>query len=296
MTTFKASIALAALGVSSLVSAHDHGNTSEFKVTEIKPHYYLMQGKGGNILASKGDDGVLIIDTDYGDMSDALLNQLKKWPEPLKYVINTHWHADHTGGNAAAGIKADIIAHDSVRDMLSHDQTLSFFNANIKAQKKEGLPSITFDDDMNLYFNDVKWVLKHLPAGHTNGDIVVSIDNGSLIHMGDHFFNGFFPFVDVEHGGRVDGMARNITAMLDSIPDDATIVPGHGPVGTKKDLVAFRDMLDGTYAEVKAMMDTGLDLEAIQKKGLSDRWDSWSGFIPEDKWISLVFDSIQADS
>ena len=102
--------------------------------------------------------------------------------------------------------------------------------------------------------------------------------------------------VDVEHGGRVDGMAKNITSLLDSIPEDATIIPGHGPIGTKKELIEFRDMLDGTYAEVKAMIDTGLDLEAIQSKGLSDRWDSWSGFIPEDKWIGLVFASIQADA
>ena len=274
-----------------LAESH-HAPEKQFKVSEIKPGFHFLQGKGGNILLSEGDDGLLIVDADYQDMSPALEKALGSFDKKLKYVLNTHWHGDHTQGNKALGHHATIVAHDNVHKRLSTRQEVKLFNMVSEPYPKHALPDVTYEKAMTLYFNNHAIRLIHLPAGHTDGDTVVFFEGENLIHMGDHFFNGFFPFVDVDAGGNVRGMANNITSLLDAINDNTVIVPGHGPIANKKDLIAFRDMLLGTAREIEEKMKTKSMVE-IQQEGLSEKWKPWTkGFLAEAKWIKIVHDSL----
>ena len=219
---------------------------------------------------------------------------LATFKQPLQYVLNTHWHGDHTQGNKALGHQATIVAHDNVYKRLNSKQEVKLFNMVSEPYPKHALPDITFDHQMTLHFNNHAIKVKHLPNGHTDGDSVVIFKDLNIIHMGDHFFNGFYPFVDVDSGGRVRGVAKNVTRLLKQIDDKTMIVPGHGPVASKNDLIAFRDMLLGTANEVEAMMKD-MSLEKIQAAGLRAQWDDWQdGFLNEATWIKIVFDSLSA--
>jgi glyoxylase-like metal-dependent hydrolase (beta-lactamase superfamily II) len=274
-----------------------HSESPSFSVSELGSEFYLLQGKGGNILASKGADGVLLIDSDYADMSPALESTLSELGGELQYVINTHWHGDHTQGNQTLGKTADIIAHDNVYTRLNSKQEIKLFNMVSEPYPSHALPDITFDSKLTLRFNGQTIELVHAANGHTDGDSVVFFDDANIVHMGDHFFNGIFPFVDVETKGSVRGTAKNIESLLGRIKDDTQIIPGHGPLANKADLIAFHDMLLGTAAEVELMMKDGKSLEAIQKAGLSDTWDSWAGgFLDEPTWIAIVHSSLEADA
>lgn len=266
-----------------------------FKISEIQTGFHFLQGKGGNILLSEGDDGLLIVDADYQDMSPALEATLNTFKQDLKYVINTHWHGDHTQGNKSLGHHATIVAHDNVYERLSTRQEVKIFNMVSEPYPKHALPEITYTERLTLRFNGHAIRLIHLPFGHTDGDTVVFFEEANIIHLGDHFFNGFFPFVDVAAGGNVRGMASNITKLLETIKDDTVIVPGHGPIANKPDLITFRDMLLGTADEVEAMMKTK-SLAEIQQQGLSEKWKPWTkGFLAEPKWIGIVYDSLKTN-
>jgi len=270
-------------------ASHEH--SPSFTSTQITPQITLLQGKGGNVAALTGEQGTLIIDDDYQDMSPALKTALKPLGglEKLTYVINTHWHGDHTGGNKALGEHTTIIAHDNVRKRLLTRQEIKLFNMVSEPYPSVALPSVTYEKSMRLYFNDEEVELLHLAKGHTDGDSVVIFKKANVVHMGDHFFNGFFPFVDASSGGNVLTMAKNVTIMLDRIDENTTIIPGHGPLAKKADLAAFRDMLLGTAKEVQTMKNKGMNLETMQAEGLSDKWDSWTdGFLNTKTWISII--------
>ncbi len=273
-----------------------HTKSHGFKVMNIKNGFYFLQGKGGNILVSDGTDGLLIVDADYFDMSKGLEKTLETFGKDLKYILNTHWHGDHTQGNKSLGHHATIIAHDNVHKRLSTKQEVKLFNMVSEPYPAHALPDITYSDTLSLHFNGHKIKVLHLAGGHTDGDSVIFYEADNLIHLGDLFFNGFFPFVDVDAGGNVKRMAANLTQLLDTvIKEDTVIIPGHGPLAKKADLVAFRDMLIGTSAEVEAMMKES-ELEAIQAKGLSGKWEAWTkGFLNEATWIKIVYDSLKSE-
>jgi len=275
---------------------HDHHAASPtFKTTEVTKNITMLQGKGGNIAILKGEQGLLMIDDDYKAMSTSLMQTLETFggKEQLAYIINTHWHGDHTEGNLALGKYSPIIAHDNVRKRLLSAQEIKLFNMRSEPYPKHALPSITYSKSLTLHINDETVELKHFANGHTDGDSVVFFKNANTVHMGDHFFNGIYPFVDIEHGGNVLGMAKNIDAILKEMKNDTKIIPGHGPLGNKKDLKAFHDMLVGTSQEVKNFNDKSLSLEEIQTQGLSKQWTSWSnGFLSEKVWISIVYNSL----
>ena len=279
-----------------LVSADSHHKKSPtFKSTKLTDSIYMLQGKGGNLGLIKGEQGLLLIDADYKVMSDALKTELTRYGgvEKLTYLINTHWHGDHTQGNDALGHHAQIIAHDNVRARLLTTQEIKLFKMVSQPYAKHALPSITYDSRMTLHINGEEIEVVHFPDGHTDGDSVVFFKNSNVVHMGDHFFSGFFPFIDVAHGGNVLNMAKNIKSILPMLNDKTQVIPGHGPLSTKKDLQAFHDMLVGTSAEVEAMKKKGISLESIKAKGLSGKWKSWTnGFIPSDVWIGIVHSSL----
>ena len=209
----------------------------------------------------------------------------------LQFVLNTHWHGDHVGGNVEFGREAPIIAHTNVRQRLSTVQKL--FDQTIDPLPKDGLPVITFDDSLSIHFNGEEIHVLHFPHGHTDGDCVVFFKKSNVVHMGDHHFAGMFPFVDLDHGGDVVGMARNVKAIIDRVPPDVKIIPGHGPLSTLDDLKTYHHMLTGTTAFVRKRMDEGKTVEQITAEGLPGKWDAWAnGFINTDKWIATIFESL----
>lgn len=258
----------------------------------------MLQGKGGNIGVLTGEQGTVLIDDDYGVMSSALIQALEPFggTEKLTYIINTHWHGDHTEGNKALGKHAPIVAHENVRQRLLTHQEIKLFGMVSEPYPAAALPSLTYSQTMNLYINNEHLQIIHLPKGHTDGDSVVYFEKANVIHMGDHLFNGFFPFVDVENGGNVLTMATNLENILPLINDSTVIIPGHGPLANKADVIAFIDMLRGTSAEVQTMKNDGLSLADIQKKGLSTTWDDWTdGFLSSEQWIGIVYSSLWAN-
>lgn len=283
------------MGSSALAENH-HQQSKKYRVQQLTEDISILQGKGGNIGLLTGDQGLLMIDDDYRSMSPALQKTLQKFggEDKLTYIINTHWHGDHTEGNHHFGHHATIIAHDNVRERLLTSQEVKLFNMKTEPYPEHALPSITYEQALTLYINDEEVELLHLAGGHTDGDSVVFFKKANLVHMGDLYFNGFYPFVDIQNGGNVARMAENVGQVLELIDDKTIIIPGHGPVSNKAELTAFKMMLEGTLAEVKAMHDKGMNLGQMQLKGLSPKWQSWTaGFLSTSVWIGILHSSLE---
>jgi glyoxylase-like metal-dependent hydrolase (beta-lactamase superfamily II) len=260
-------------------------------VTPIKDGLYLLQGRGGNVVASTGDDGVLLVDDDYSQYQPAYLQAVKHLgADGVRFIVNTHWHGDHAGGNAAWGEAGSVImAHDNVRLRLSTRQDIKAFNRVIEPQPPSAWPLVTFADSLALHVNGETVEVQHFPSGHTDGDSMVFFLEPNLVHTGDHYFKDRFPFVDLGSGGSVGGFIDNVSALLQRVDADTVIVPGHGGLANRADLQRYHDMLLETRAEVRAMQAEGMDLAAIQARGLDAKWDSWgSGFINAERWISFI--------
>lgn len=272
-----------------------HEEDKSFSVTEVVSNLYMLQGLGGNIAVMTGEDGLVIIDDDYKKMSAALKKALQQFggEEKLAYIINTHWHGDHTEGNIALGHNAPIVAHDNVRVRLSEKNEIALFNMKSDPYPEHALPDITYSETLTLHINDDAISLIHYPSSHSDGDSAIIFKQANVLHTGDLFFNGFFPFVDTANGGNVKKLARSIEHLLGLLPDDVVIIPGHGPLADKNDLEEHLAMLEGSIEEVTTMKNQGLSLAEIQEKGLSNRWERWSkGMMPEKTWIQLVFESL----
>ena len=264
----------------------------EIKAIKAAGTVYMLEGSGGNLGVSVGADGLLLIDDQYlplADMIKVALGKLSKGK--LAFVLNTHWHGDHVGGNQAFGKEATIIAQTNVRRRVTNPQTL--FDRKIEPLPKEGWPVITFDDSLSIHFNDEEIRAIHLPHGHTDGDTVVFFMGSNVIHMGDDLFNGMFPFVDLDHGGDVVNLAHNVQAVIDLAKPDVKIIPGHGPLANLDDLKTFHRMLIETTQAVRDAMEAGKSLDEIKKAGVPDQWKSWgNGFIKTDRWIETVHRSL----
>jgi glyoxylase-like metal-dependent hydrolase (beta-lactamase superfamily II) len=201
-------------------------------------------------------------------------------------VVNTHVHGDHTGGNRVFGKEATIIAQTNVRKRLAAGQE--------QPEPKEALPVVTFENGITLWFNGEEIEVLHVPHGHTDGDAVVFFKGSNVVHMGDQFFNGRFPFIDVKSGGDVAGYAKNVADLLARIPADAKVIPGHGPLGTVSDLKKFNAMLIATTELVKAEVAKGMTLEEAKKAGLPAEWKTWAwGFVPTERWVETLYTSLK---
>ena len=287
---------VAVLSLSSSVSFAEHHQLSlSFTEVEVTSNIAMLQGKGGNLALLSGEQGLVLVDDDYQEMSSALTAVItaKGGLNKLTYLINTHWHGDHTGGNLVLGEQATIVAHDNVRTRLLSAQEIKLFNMKSQPYPEHALPSVTYANSLSLHINDEHIQLLHLANGHTDGDSVVFFKQANVVHMGDHFFNGIFPFVDVGTGGNVFTLTENIAHVLDLIDDKTKVIPGHGPLANKQDLKDFHTMLVSTSSAVKMMANKGQSLEQIQVEGLGVRWSSWSkGFLSEAVWISIIHSSL----
>ena len=256
----------------------------EIKPQAVSGSVHMLIGSGGNIGVSTGPDGILIVDDQFAPLAEKIETALGTLDKgPLKFVLNTHWHGDHTGGNAYFGRKGHIIAQDNVRKRL----------ADKKDTPKEALPVITFDQTMSVHFNGEEIRLIHLGPGHTDGDTVVYFTKSGAVHMGDLFFNARFPFVDLGSGGDVAGLQANIEAVLKWLPADAKVIPGHGNLGTRADLETYLEMLKETTGLVKKAIAEGKTLEQVKAAGLPEKYKEWgSGFINTSRWLEISYNSL----
>ena len=249
---------------------------------------------GGNVLVSNGPDGMLIIDDKVPEMTNKLVLKLNEIGgiEKLKFVLNTHWHFDHAGGNARLGKDAIIVAHANVRKRLSTEQRLDAFNMVLPPQPKEAWPVITYEQGASIHFNGEELKLTHLAGGHTDTDSVVYFTESNVLHTGDLFFNGLFPFVDVQNGGSVTGVMENVAWIIAHYPADVTIVPGHGPVATMDDLKTFHEMLGETIGHVRDLIAAGRNAEEIKAAGVPAKWKGWAGILNEATWNAIIHASL----
>jgi len=268
----------------------------EIKVTKVAGNVYMLEGAGGNIGVSVGPDGILIVDDQFAPLADKIKAALKTLGEgKLKFVLNTHYHGDHTGGNIAFGPDAPIIAQTNVRKRLSEEQKSKFFNRTTPASPKEALPVITFDNAVSVFFNGEEIKVIHFPHGHTDGDSVIFFTGSNVVHMGDDFFNGRFPVVDLEAGGDVEGMTKNIGDIISKLPAGVKIIPGHGALSDAEGLKTFHNMLVQTTDIVRKRMAAGKTLDQIKAEGLPEEWKTWGGgFIKTDLWLTLIYTSLSA--
>ena len=280
-------------------SVFAHGDESHFakkqdvtvKTTKVNGNVYMLQGRGGNVGALVGMEGILIVDDDYKAVSEKLAAALRELGSASpKYILNTHWHGDHTEGNLFFGKESVIVAHANVRKRLLDPPVI--FGQKTPAYPSFALPSVTYNESMSLHFagEDVKLV--HFPNGHTDGDTVVFFPKANVVHFGDHFFKGFFPFVDLDSGGSVQGVINNVAALIKEIPADAKLIPGHGGLATLADLKEYHAALVDTSNIVQERMKQKQTLEQIKTAGLPEKYKTWgSGFIKTDMWIEILYRS-----
>ncbi len=263
--------------------------------TDLGDGLYMLQGRGGNVGVLAGDDGVFVIDSQYADMAPGILSAINEVAgEKPRYLVNTHWHGDHTGGNAIIGeTGATIIAHNGVRDRVTVDVTRDFFGqeSTTPAAPEEAWPVITFNDQMTLYLNGQTVRLIHAPDAHTDGDTFIYFEEANVLHTGDLMFNGMFPFVDITSGGSFSGFVAASQAMADTINDETRIIPGHGALGSKSDIGATLAMLEGVMSAVQAEIDAGKDIDAVLEAAPLTPWvDDWAtGFMTEPRFTRLVY-------
>ncbi len=266
----------------------------EIKTIPVRGNVHMLEGQGGNIGVSAGEDGILIVDSQFAPLADKIRAALKSInAAKLKFLLNTHYHGDHTGGNRVFGPELTIIAHRNVRQRLMTEQRRG--DQPIPPEPKEAWPVITVEQSLSLYFNGEEIKVMHLPSGHTVGDCVIFFTGAYVVHMGDDFFVGRFPYVDLRAGGSVQGLTKNIEQVIAQLPADVKIIPGHGPVSTLDDLKSYHRMLVQTTDFIQKKMKAGKDLKAIQAEGLPAEWKDWgSGFIPAERWIETVQQSFAA--
>jgi glyoxylase-like metal-dependent hydrolase (beta-lactamase superfamily II) len=291
-TSILLTTALAASLAAASAFAQDFSKV-EIKVEKVAGNVYMLTGAGGNIGVCAGEDGIVIIDDQFTPLAPKIRAALKSISDkPIRFIINTHYHGDHTGGNEFFGAEGTIIAQENVRKRLASGSSV---RGNVTPPAAKGaLPIITFNDHATVHLNGEDIRAVYFPAGHTDGDSVIEFPAAKVVHMGDDFFNGTFPFVDVQNGGSVRGMIRNVETMVSRIDDATKVIPGHGPLGDRKSLAAFGAALKGTVDVVTAGVKAGKTLDQLKAEKVLAPWDSWGqGFIKTEDWLATVYNEVK---
>ena len=270
---------------------------AQVKAEKLSDNIYMLTGAGGNLGVSVGDDAVFLIDDQYAPMAPKIKAAIAAIStKPVKFVVNTHWHGDHTGGNEAfAKSDAVIVAHENVRKRMSSDQVIEFLKSSVKASPKVALPVVTFTTNMSFHLNGEDMVVTHQPNAHTDGDAIVHFKNSNILHMGDLFFNKLYPFIDISSGGSVDGVIAAADRALAMSNDATKIIPGHGPLSSKADLLAFRTMLATIAPRIRQMVKDGKTLEqAIAAKPTAEFDAVWGkGFVPPARFVEMLYNDVK---
>jgi len=285
-------LACLALSAPALALAQQDYSKVEITTTQLSDTTYMMVGAGGNLGLSVGADAVFLIDDQYAELSPRITAAIAKiTPKPLRFVMNTHWHFDHTGGNenfGRAGVL--IVAHENVRKRMSTEQFLEFMRMKIPAAPKDALPMVTFTASVSFHLNGDEIRAIHVPRAHTDGDAIVHFVKSDVIHMGDTYFNGMYPFIDTSSGGTVEGVIAAADQALGIATEQTRIIPGHGPLSNKSELKAYRDMLATVSGRIRQMIAEGRKLEDITASKVTAEFDEkWGkGFIPANKFAEMI--------
>jgi len=272
----------------------------QIKVTKVSGNIYMLEGQGGNIAASVGEDGIVIVDDQFAPLAEkiqAALKDLKITDKPVRFVINTHYHGDHTGGNVPfnnAG--STLIAQDNVRKRLESGGTAGnggSIKMENKPAEKAALPIITFEHDVTVHLNGEDIRAMHFPAGHTDGDSIIFFPKNNVVHMGDDFVRYGFPFVDVSSGGSVQGMIAAMEKTTAQLPADVKVIPGHGAISNLDDVRAYTKMLKETSAAIQKAINEHKTLDQMKKDKVLEPWAKWSGdFVNADAFIETLYNSL----
>jgi cyclase len=259
---------------------------------QLAPGVYMLTGGGGNIALSVGEDAAFIVDDQYAPVTDKISAAIAKLTDkPVRFVINTHWHGDHTGGNENFGkAGAAIVAHDNVRRRMSTEQVNDFFKSKTPASPRLALPVVTFADSVTLHLNGDTVRTMHVPSAHTDGDAIIHFEKANVLHMGDLYFNGMYPFIDAQSGGSVDGVIAAAEKALTMGNAETKIIPGHGPLGNRAALTEYRDMLKAARDRITTLVKSGRSLAQIQAeqplKDLDAKWGN--GFLKPDQFLAML--------
>lgn len=262
---------------------------------QVAPGIHVLFGNGGNIGVSTGADGVFLIDDQYAPLTPAVIAALKDLGAGVpRFVLNTHWHGDHTGGNEnLAKEGAIIIAHDQVRARMGSNQFLSFLQSAVPASPPAALPILTFGDAVTLHLNGDEIHATHVEHAHTDGDVIVRFRQANVIHAGDVFFR-YYPFIDSGSGGSVQGVIAAVDRILAMADDRTRIIPGHGPLASRADLVAYREMLAVTSGRIRELVRAGKTVEEVLAARPNADFDpawAWT-FITAERYTEMLYELI----
>lgn len=264
----------------------------EIRTTKLSDTVYMLVGSGGNLALSAGEDAAFLVDDQYAPLTGKITAAVKAvTPKPVAFVLNTHWHSDHTGGNESLGKAGSVIvAHDNVRKRMDSEQLIEFLGMKTKPSPKAALPVITFSADTTFHLNGEAIHAWHAPRAHTDGDSIVVFRGSNVIHMGDIYFSGMYPFIDTSSGGTVDGVIAAADRVIAMADDDTKIIPGHGPLSNKAELKAYRDMLAAVSGRIRQLLKDGKRFEEIVAAGVSaDHDEKWGkGFIAPAKFAEML--------
>ena len=281
-----------AAAIAAPAAAQQDFSKVEVKAEKLAPTVWMLMGAGGNLGLSAGEDAVFLVDDQYAPLTERITAAIAQVsPKPVRFVLNTHWHGDHVGGNEKLGrAGAVIVAHDNTRKRLSTEQFLEMWRATVKPLPKAGLPVVTFSRDTTFHLNGEEIRAFHVPRAHTDGDAIVHFAGSDVIHMGDVFWNRLYPLIDTGSGGTIDGMVAAVDRALALAGPGTRIIPGHGPLATRDDLAAYREMLATIGSRIKAMIREGKKLEEIVEANPTADFDAvWGkGFIPPRKFAEMV--------
>jgi len=262
----------------------------------VSENIYMLSGQGGNIGLFLGEDGTFIIDDQFAPLTEKILAAIKSvGGDTPRFLINTHFHGDHTGGNENLGnVGTLIVSHDKVRERLVAGSYIKEFGMNSPPANKAALPVLTFSEDMHFYINNDSVNAVHVPSAHTDGDSIIYFKKANVVHAGDIFFNGFYPFIDAANGGSLRGTIAAVDAILAATDSKSKIIPGHGPLADKAQLQAYRDMLAIAYARLLKLKNDGVSVEdAIIHDPLSDLEAEWgNGIFSGEKWIRITYPAV----
>jgi glyoxylase-like metal-dependent hydrolase (beta-lactamase superfamily II) len=288
----------AILLVFAFAAAQDQDLTKvQITVTKVSGNVYMLQGAGGNIGAAVGEDGIVVVDDQYAPLAEKIEAALKGVSDkPVRFIINTHYHGDHTGGNAYFQKQAPVIAHDNVRKRLESGGlagNLGSISKDNKPASKEALPILTFDHDVTVHLNGEDIRALHFPSGHTDGDSIIFFPKSNVVHMGDDFVRYGFPFIDLAGGGSVEGMIAAMEEVIPKLPADVKVIPGHGNISNLDDVRTYVKMLIDTRAAVEKGVQEKKTLDELKQEKVLQPWQKWSGdFVTTDGFIETLYNDL----
>jgi glyoxylase-like metal-dependent hydrolase (beta-lactamase superfamily II) len=289
-----AALIMASLAVP--VWAQQDFSTIEIETIPVADGVYMLVGAGGNIGLSVGDDGAFVVDDQYAPLSDKIMAAIAAVTDAdVEFLVNTHFHGDHTGGNEAFGATgAVIVAHENVRARMSTDQFREIFNQPIPASPAGALPIVTFSDEMTFHWNGDTIRAIHVAPAHTDGDTILYFQDANVIHMGDNFFNGLYPFIDVSSGGDINGIIAAGYRALAIANEDTDIIPGHGPLSDAAGLAVWLEMLKVTRVSMQSLIDKGLsEDEAVAARPTAEFDGQYGGgFMNPENFNRLLYQSL----